>query len=311
MNQAVVKPKPPYRITLHLQLFTLPGEPTPYKYDPSTRTLRVLAPLQDHPTPLVIRVEGEAWKPIITLQTPWGDPPSSEAVEWARTLLRVDYDYRLFQEAVEASGLQALQTLASKYPGLRPGRLTSLYDALIDSIVKQRITLRQALRIEARLTREYGLHARIGGETYYWYPPPQGLAAAEPEELRALGLTRLKAQALRCVARAQLEERLPTLREAIGDPEGAAGELTRLYGVGPWTASLAVALVHPLFPVGPATDLAVRRGIERLLGRPLSREGWTKLKHVLGDHLGLLMYLAALNYELSRSHTPRPRRKTV
>ncbi len=102
------------------------------------------------------------------------------------------------------------------------------------------------------------------------------------------------------VAGAEVEGRLPGPREVEEDPWGVARELTRLRGVGPWTAELAVAMVHPLFPVGPRNDLAVRRGLALVLGAGPSSPEVRRALEELGPHTGLAMYLAALEYEESR-----------
>ena len=104
----------------------------------------------------------------------------------------------------------------------------------------------------------------------------------------------MKARGLVEVALAALEGRLPSTGEAVREPWGVVEELTRLYGVGPWTAGLAVAMVHPLFPVGPLGDLAVARGLERVLGRRVEP---SLVLRVLGEWAGLALYLAAFLYE--------------
>jgi len=198
--------------------------------------------------------------------------------------------------------------VAERYPGLRPGRQASLYEALVDSIVKQRVALKAALRLESRLVRAYGVSVGVGGRAFHSPPEPLRLAGASVDELRGLGLSRVKAEALREVARAELEGRLPSVREveSSGDPWEVAAELTRLRGVGPWTAELAVAQVHPLFPVGPRGDLAVRRGLRILLG--VTGEAVDVIVRELGEYAGLAMYIAALHYERSLKHRRRHRR---
>ena len=289
-----VEPARPYDFTTHLRAFTIPGRPLPWLFDSEVGLLRVLAPVGDG-VPLEAVFEGEPWRPRIRVRVYGG---GGEVVEWFREHVRADFNYADFLE--KARLLPALYRLALKYPGVRPGRCLSLYNALLDVIVKQRITLRVALRLMSRIIEHYGSRKIVGGTAYYWYPPPRSIIAAGVEGLRSLPLPRMKARALVEVALAEEEGRLPSVREAIQDPWSVARELENLYGVGPWTSRLAVALVHPLFPLGPSSDLAVRRGMSLLLGREPGASEVDEVLRVLGDYAGLAMYLVALDYEAGK-----------
>lgn len=162
-----------------------------------------------------------------------------------------------------------------------------------------------ALGIGARLVESYGARVVVDGKAFYSHLVPDKLATASLEELRRHGLTRLKARALREIARAELEHRLPGIGEAVEKPWETVRELQRLYGVGTWSAGLTVAMVHPLFPLGPFSDLAVRRGLSLIMGRELGSNEVAEALSELGDYAGLVMYLAAFQYgEQKRRREP-------
>ncbi len=286
----------PYSFTPHLESFTVPREPTPYVYDAVTRTCRMLLSFQDNlRIPITISFQGEPWKPRIKIAV--YTEARARAEEAYRTMLQMTRAYMDYNEFIQAVGeWPELLQLAEKYPGLRPGRSLSLYEALIDSIIKQRIMLRTALRITARLVREYGVRVVVKELDYYSFPEPEKIVQAGIEEIRSLGLTRLKARALKEVAQAQVEGRIPDVREAEKEPWSVAEELTGIWGVGKWTAELAVAQVHPLFPIGPSSDLSVRRGFSIILG-DYSEKLIEKVYKNTKEYAGLVMYLLALEYE--------------
>lgn len=289
------KPVTPYAFTPHLERFTLPGQPTPWLYSSGERLCRVLLYADRVAAPVEVRIRGEPWDAVIEA-TIWARSRKEASLMYGRLLeaLRAGFDYNRFLEALKP--WPVLHSLALRHVGLRPGRSLSLYEALVDSIVKQRLALRAALRIYSRLVERYGRRLSVEGRVFYSHPRPQGLYSASVEDLRALGLSRLKARALREVAGAELEGRLPGIGEAIEDPERVVKSLTRIYGVGRWTAELAVAMVHPGFPLGPASDLAVRRGLTALLG-PGAEELLAEARGSgLGSYLGLVMYLASYEY---------------
>ena len=291
------RPRAPFQFTPHLERFSIPGMPVPHLYIPDRRAFRVAVRVGDAIAGASIVVEGEPWEPVLSgeIYAP-SRSAAEEAVQAVLSMVRADFDYERFLEAVRSLD-ERLYKLAAKYLGLRPGRCTSLYAALADSIVKQRVSLRAGLRIYSRLVERYGCRVEAGGATYYWHPCPEALASQDPEDLRRVGLTRVKARALVEVARAELEGRLPSVAEAVRDPWGVARELTRIYGVGEWTAQLAVAMVSPGFPLGPLSDLAVARGLRAAVGCVDCQRLARRLVEEIPEYAGLILYLAAYEYE--------------
>ncbi len=302
------RPVAPFSFSPHLERFTAPGLPTPYLYDPGERRLSLLVLAEGRLLPVSLTLEGEPWSPLIRGRI-WA-PTKREAEAGRRALeevVRARFDYERF--AKEVCGLdEGLCELVRRYPGLRPGRCLSLYAALVDSVVKQRIALRAALRVYSRLVQRYGARVEAGGETFYWHPLPERLADEDPARLRELGLTRVKARALVEVARAEAEGRLPGLEEALRDPDSTVESLTNLYGVGEWTARLALAMVAPDFPLGPLSDLAVARGLALVVGADRGRELGRRVVEGLPGLGGLVLYLAAFDYEGRRGGRGSPPR---
>jgi len=117
---------------------------------------------------------------------------------------------------------------------------------------------------------------------------PQSLLLAEEATLRACGLSTNKIKALRAVAEAA-SNGLDLAGLARLEAEAAHAELTRVKGVGPWTADvfLLFCLGHPdAFPAG---DLALQEAARLALGlkkRPDARklekiaERWRPLRGV-------------------------------
>jgi len=309
-----VEPIAPFLFTPHLGRFTLRGRPTPALWYGEEGLLRLAVRVSRGFAGVEALFSGEPWRPAVKLVVyAESEGIAGEARRILASMIRSDFNYRNFLEAV--GGIDdRLYNLALHYQGLRPGRCMSVYAALLDSVVKQRVALRIALAVYSRLVEKYGARLEVGSSTFHWHPLPERLAGAGDEELRRLGLTRVKARALREIALAELEGRLPSVSEVARDPEGVARELSMLYGVGPWTAQLAVAMVHPNFPLGPLSDLAVSRGLALVLGlgEAEARSVARKILELLPDYGGLVLYLAAYEYERSkqcrrRGHCIEPR----
>jgi DNA-3-methyladenine glycosylase II len=140
----------------------------------------------------------------------------------------------------------------------RRGRPLEPYGALIRSIVGQQLSTKAARSIYERLT------ALFDGRT----PTPAELLAADPEEVRSVGLSRPKVGYLRSLAvhvqSGELElDRLSEL------PDGeVSAQLTAVKGLGQWTADMFL-IFHLRRPdVLPVGDLGIRRAVERAYGLP-------------------------------------------
>jgi len=126
--------------------------------------------------------------------------------------------------------------------------------ALLRTIVGQQVSVAAARSMWNRLTAAYG------------DPPDLGrLAAASDEELRALGQSRQKAGYLRSLATlvnsGELDlDRLPS------DDEEAIAHLTRVKGIGRWSAEIYLLFAEGRPDIFPAGDLAVQIELGRLLG---------------------------------------------
>ncbi|WP_323717490.1 DNA-3-methyladenine glycosylase family protein [Paracoccus aminovorans] len=146
---------------------------------------------------------------------------------------------------------------ARELPALLPlplRRWPEGFAAIRDAVVAQQISTAAALAIGARMAA-----AGLAEEA--------GIAAANDEALRAVGLSRPKARTLRGIAAARVD--WPGLR-ALPDDQAVA-VLTALPGIGRWTAEiyLKFALGRPdVFAAGDLALAEAARLLYALPGRP-------------------------------------------
>lgn len=157
---------------------------------------------------------------------------------------------------------------AERLRGLKPPRFPTAYEALMNAIFCQQITLDFGLSIVNAWLERYG-EAPAGSEPGVRASPSAGrLAALEPDELRPLRLSRQKARAAveasRLAARGAFDlERL----EPLPDAEAMAA-LTAVHGVGRWTAEYVLLRGLGRLHVLPGDDAGARNALARLLGLP-------------------------------------------
>jgi len=147
----------------------------------------------------------------------------------------------------------------------RRGRPADPYGALLRAIVGQQLSTTAARSIYERLLELFGGRA----------PEPAELLAADPETVRAAGLSRAKVAYLRDLAARVEDGRLPVDRLAEQDDAAVAAELIAVKGLGQWTADMFL-IFHLARPdVLAVGDLGIRRAVERvyaLPGAPGARE---------------------------------------
>jgi DNA-3-methyladenine glycosylase II len=131
----------------------------------------------------------------------------------------------------------------------RPG---DAYGALLRSIVGQQLSTKAASTIYGRMIDIFGGHA----------PTPKQLLAADPEEIRAAGLSRPKIAYLRDLAQHVEDGTLELDRlDQLPDDEVSA-QLTAIKGLGQWTADMFL-MFHLRRPdVLPVGDQGIRRAVK-------------------------------------------------
>ena len=137
------------------------------------------------------------------------------------------------------------------------------YVTLLRTIIGQQVSVHAANAVYRKL------EALVGDPT-----DPLVIAAASDETLRAAGLSRQKAGYARSLADEVTSGRLD-LAALPADDEEAIAALTRVKGIGRWSAEVYLLFAEGRLDVWPAGDLAVQVEIGRLLGndsRPTEKQ---------------------------------------
>ena len=129
-------------------------------------------------------------------------------------------------------------------------------ETLLRTIVGQQVSVAAARSMWAKLEGAFGS------------PPDLAkLLAASDEELRAAGMSRQKSGYIRSLAELVLSGKLD-LANLPADDEEAIALLTKIKGIGRWSAEIYLLFAEGRADVFPAGELAVLVEIGRLLGLP-------------------------------------------
>jgi len=129
-------------------------------------------------------------------------------------------------------------------------------ETLLRTIVGQQVSVAAARSMWAKLEAAFGSP-----------PDLEKLLAASDEELRAAGMSRQKSGYIRSLAQLVLSGELD-LGKLPADDEEAIALLTKIKGIGRWSAEIYLLFAEGRADVFPAGDLAVLVEIGRLLGLP-------------------------------------------
>ena len=164
-----------------------------------------------------------------------------------------------------AAGDPWLNPLAARFRGMRPPCFPTVFEALVNAVACQQLSLDVGIHLLSRLARRFG-PAVPGPVTRYGFPAPGRLAAADPAELRALGFSGAKARTIAAiagqVAAGTLD--LEALRDA--DDNQAMGILLGLPGIGRWSAEYVLLRGLARYHVLPGDDVGARNNLRRRFG---------------------------------------------
>ncbi|MCZ6569404.1 MAG: helix-turn-helix domain-containing protein [Deltaproteobacteria bacterium] len=151
-------------------------------------------------------------------------------------------------------------------PGVRVPGAWDPFEVAVRAILGQQVTVKGATTLAGRLVRSFGKPVERADALplTHLFPSPETLAEAD---VASIGMPRQRAQALRALAAAVADGRLPLDGALELDP--IVAKLRELPGVGEWTAHYIAlrALGEPdAFPAG---DLGLRKALGRR-GEPMS-----------------------------------------
>ena len=162
------------------------------------------------------------------------------------------------RSAVEAlaSREPAFATVVERHGVPEPRRSERGAQTLLRTIVGQQVSVAAARSMWAKLEATFGS------------PPNLNLLlAASDEDLRAAGMSRQKSGYIRSLAALVISGELD-LDALPGDNEEAIELLTKIKGIGRWSAEIYLLFAEGRADVFPAGDLAVMIELGRLLGLP-------------------------------------------
>ena len=214
-----------------------------------------------------------------------------KTMEAVKFIFNLDFDLCAFYTGIKNEPI--MRNLAKQLYGLKNPTTPTVFEALLDSIVEQQISLKVAQAIEVRLVKKFGETLTFDGETFFVYPTPQNIARVSIGELQGCGLSKQKALYILGVAQLIVDGKLDLERlKNNQDTKEILSELDAIRGIGIWTAELTMLRGMQKLGAFPADDLGLRRVISKYYcsNKPLNAEEAREIAGSWGRWKGLASF---------------------
>jgi DNA-3-methyladenine glycosylase II len=185
-----------------------------------------------------------------------------------------------------------LGPLAARMRGLKPPRFPTVFEALVNGIACQQLSLAVGIQLLNRLAADRGKAVCDGPPGQHAFPDPEELAPLETDDIKRHGFSTSKARTIIEVAEAVVADRLD-LEALHGLEDGAAIErLTNLRGVGRWTAEYVLLRGLGRLHIFPGNDVGAHNKLKHLFGidTPLDYDAVHRLVARWHPYAGLVYF---------------------
>jgi DNA-3-methyladenine glycosylase II len=280
-----VHPIPPFRLDLTAWALRRRCNNEIDRWDGRTYA-RALA-IGDRALDVEVTADGTSSRPVLHVHVPGALESAKPAVSAAlERMLGLRLDLENFYRMAGAD--RALAPLVDRFRGVKPPRFPTVFEAVVNGIACQQLSLTVGIILLGRLARLCGLRSASGAHAF---PRPRDIAALRPAQLRAPGFNRNKTRALLELARA-VEAGLDLEALAELDNETVVDRLVALRGIGRWTAEYVLLRGLGRLTMFPGDDVGARTNLARWmkLRTPLDYERVRRLARRWQPYSGFLYF---------------------
>lgn len=208
-------------------------------------------------------------------------------IAYIREWLDLDADIVPFYKLVRRDKL--LGPLVKKFHGHRIMSYPDLFESLVWAVLGQQINLQFAYTLKQRFVERFGEKVEFNGTQYFLFPTADLVSTLSHKDLLPLQFSRQKSEYVVNIARAFVagdvsKEKLKGL--TLSD---AKDHLTRIKGVGNWTANYALMRTFRYPDAFPLEDAGLHNALKRLLGMK-KKPGLKRVKSIFRNYKGWEAY---------------------
>jgi DNA-3-methyladenine glycosylase II len=298
-----LNPLPPFR--LDLTVWVLRRRPHNLVDIWDGKTYRRVLLMENQPVEVAVTQTGPLGSPRLVVEVSHAqvqtDLPAILSPLLTR-MLGLNADLSPFYRLAAADA--RLRSLVERFRGFKPPRYPSVFEALVNAIACQQLSLDLGIHLLNRLAAAYGPTFQGTTEPHQAFPRPSDLAGLKPEAFRALGFSRSKGHAIIGLARGLTSgsldlENLSNLAESE-----TVTRLLALKGVGRWTAEYVLLRGLGRWSVFPGDDVGARKHLSAWLqpDEPLDYEQVRRVLARWHPYAGLLYFHFLLRGLAAKGH---------
>lgn len=260
-----LKPHPPFRLDLTAWAIRRRPHNTIDHFD--GETYRRVVIIDDKPVAISVRQIAPPKSPEIEVVAvgPGATKKNASAIEAiVNRILGLSIDLRGFYRLAREDA--SLGPLVNRLKGMKPVRFPTNFEAVINAVACQLVSLTAGMHVVNRIAAKYGRTCEVDGAALHACPEASDLARAEVEDLRALGLSRPKARYLIGLAYVASDSDRDFHSIESLDDDDAIAALSKYAGVGRWTAEYVLLRGLGRVNIFPGDDVGGRNGLRDYLG---------------------------------------------
>ena len=225
-----------------------------------------LRALSGPPQPLIVRVSQIPDNRSLSVTIDGYCPDEPQTLRLVQKVLGTEKDISDFDK--RSAHIPWLAPLVRRMRGVKPPCYPTLWEACVNAIVFQQLSIRAASAIMRRLIMALG--QRVERDSLplplYVFPSAERFQEASDDALRATGLSASKVGTLRRVAERLMSGTLEAKELEEVSSGDAMTALCRIKGIGPWTAAIILLRGMGRLDVFPANDSSVMSNMTLVAG---------------------------------------------
>ena len=173
-----------------------------------------------------------------------------------------------------------LKHLVAEFAGVRPPRFPTVFEALLNSIACQQVSLDSGIAALNKVARTFGVSLVNDGVTHYAFPRPGDLRDVPEERITELGFSRQKARAMKDLTERVVADGIDLAHLDYMTNDQAVAYLTGIRGIGRWSAEYVLLRGLGRLDSFPGDDVGAQNNLQQLFHRD-TRPGYDEIKELV------------------------------
>jgi len=182
-----------------------------------------------------------------------------ELTQQVQKILGVERDLEAFYRLADKN--THIQSLAYRFRGVKPPRFPNVFEALINAVACQQVSLDVGIILLNRLSETFGKEF----EGQYAFPQPEDFYQTTEEEIQKLGFSHQKAKTILLLAQ-QVREKSIIVDDLETLPNSEImNRLVSIHGIGRWSAEYVLLRGLGRIDTFPGDDVGAQRNVMNLI----------------------------------------------